>query len=66
MFAARSRALKLRYISRLFSKELILRNFPGVPIPETLERMVELSLYTEEDLQQPISVSRAPQQACHL
>ncbi len=50
VFAARSRARKLRYISRLFSKELILRNFPGVPVTETLERMVELSLYTEENL----------------
>ncbi len=50
VFAARSRARKLRYISRLFSKELILRNFPGVPVQETLERMIELSLYTEENL----------------
>jgi len=50
VYAARSRARKLRYISRLFSKELILRNFPGVPVTETLERMVELSLYTEENL----------------
>lgn len=50
VFAARSRARKLRYICRLFAKELILRNFPGVPVPETLERMIELSLYTEENL----------------
>ena len=50
VYAARSRALKLRYIVRLFAKELVLRNFPGQPPAELLERMVELSLYTEEHL----------------
>lgn len=50
VYAARSRALKLRYIARLFAKELVLRNFPGQPSSELLERMVELSLYTEEHL----------------
>ena len=43
-------ALKLRYIASLFAKELVLRNFPGQPSGEPLERMVELSLYTEEHL----------------
>lgn len=50
VYAARSRALKLRYIVRLFAKELVLRNFPGQAPGELLERMVELSLYTEEHL----------------
>ena len=50
VYAARSRALKLRYVVRLFAKELVLRNFPGQPPAELLERMVELSLYTEEHL----------------
>ena len=50
VYAARSRAVKLRYIVRLFAKELVLRNFPGQPPGELLERMVELSLYTEEHL----------------
>jgi len=37
-------------ICRLFCKELVRQNFPGVPTDELLERMIELSLYTEEHL----------------
>jgi hypothetical protein len=50
VFAARTRALKLRYIARLFAKEMVLRNFPGLSGPKLLERLIELSLYTEEHL----------------
>ncbi len=50
VYAARRRALKLRYICRLFAKELVCRNFPGTPPDQLLERMIELSLYTEEHL----------------
>jgi hypothetical protein len=50
VFASRNKALKLRYISRLFAKELVLKNFPGVDPAECLERLIELSLYTEENL----------------
>jgi hypothetical protein len=50
VFASRTRALQLRYICRLFAKELVVRNFPGHPPNELLERMIELSLYTEEYL----------------
>ncbi len=50
VYAARSRALKLRYIARLFAKELVLKNFPGHSPEQLLERMIELSLYTEENL----------------
>ena len=50
VFASRSRALKLRYIARLFAKELVFKNFPGAAPEELLERLVELSLYTEEHL----------------
>jgi len=35
------------HIASLFAKELVLRNFPGQPSGEPLERMVELSLFTE-------------------
>jgi hypothetical protein len=31
-------------------KELVLRNFSGVPGDQLLERMIELSLYTEDKL----------------
>ena len=48
--AARTRAGKLRFIGRLFAKELVLRNFPGQSAAELLERMIELGLYTEEHL----------------
>jgi hypothetical protein len=48
--AARTKALKLRYLVRLYAKELVLRNFVGLPPDQLLERMVELSLRTEENL----------------
>ncbi|MBP8297251.1 MAG: ATP-binding protein [Burkholderiales bacterium] len=50
VFAARSRMLKLRYICRLFAKELVLKNFVGIPPDQLLERLLELTLYTEENL----------------
>jgi hypothetical protein len=50
VFAARARALKLRYIARLFAKELVCKNFPGYSPGDLLERMIELLLYTEENL----------------
>jgi len=50
VFASRSKALKLRYLVRLYAKELIMRNFAGMPAEQLLERMIELSLRTEEHL----------------
>jgi hypothetical protein len=45
LFASRARALKLRYICRLFCKELVLRNFAGTASDALLERLIELSLH---------------------
>ncbi|MFH1664602.1 MAG: hypothetical protein ABIA77_00435 [Candidatus Omnitrophota bacterium] len=50
IFSGRQRVRKLRYICRLFAKELVYRNFPGASAEQLLERMVELSLYAEENL----------------
>ena len=50
VFASRGKALKLRYLLRLYAKELILRNFIGLPDDQLLERMIELSLRAEENL----------------
>ena len=50
VYAARGKSLKLRYLVRLYCKELVLRNFVGLPADQLLERMVELSLRTEENL----------------
>jgi hypothetical protein len=50
VFATRNRALQLRYLVRLYVKELVFRNFAGLPADQLLERMIELSLYTEEKL----------------
>ncbi len=50
VFASKTKALKLRYICRLYSKELVIKNFPGARSDELLERMIEISLYTEENL----------------
>jgi hypothetical protein len=50
VYASRSKALKLRYLVRLYAKELVMHNFAGLPADQLLERMVELSLRTEEHL----------------
>lgn len=50
VYASRTKALKLRYIARLYAKELVLQNFPGESADRLLERLIELSLYTEENL----------------
>jgi hypothetical protein len=48
VFASRTKALKLRYLVRLYAKELIMRNFAGMPTEQLLDRMIELSLRTED------------------
>jgi hypothetical protein len=50
VYAGKQKSRKLRYICRLFCKELVRHNFPGLQVDELLERMIELSLYTEEHL----------------
>jgi hypothetical protein len=50
VFATRNRALQLRYLVRLYIKELVLKNFRGLPAEPLMERMIELSLYVEEKL----------------
>jgi len=50
VYASKSKALKLRYICRLYSKELVIKNFPGARPDELLERMIEITLYAEENL----------------
>ena len=50
VYASRTKSLKLRYLVRLYAKELVLHNFAGLPTDHLLERMVELSLRTEEHL----------------
>jgi hypothetical protein len=50
VFAARAKSLKLRYLVRLYAKEMVKRNFPELRGDELLDRLVELSLYAEENL----------------
>ncbi len=50
LFAAQKHSRKLKYICRLFCKELVLANFPGFDAREMLERVIELSMYVEEHL----------------
>jgi hypothetical protein len=50
VYAARAKTLKLRYIARLYAKEIVLKSFPGAPAEQLLERLLELALYTEENL----------------
>jgi Histidine kinase-, DNA gyrase B-, and HSP90-like ATPase len=53
VFATRNRALQLRYLVRLYVKELVLQNFAGLAAEQVAERMIELSLYVEEKLKLP-------------
>jgi len=50
VYAGKQKSRKLRYICRLFCKELVRHNFPGLQADQLLERMIELSMYTEEHL----------------
>lgn len=50
VYASKTKALKLRYVARLYAKELVLHNFPGEAADRLLERLIELSLYSEENL----------------
>jgi hypothetical protein len=50
LYASRLKALKLRYLVRLYAKEMVRRNFPGLPADQLLERLIELCLYAEEHL----------------
>lgn len=50
VYAGKQKRRKLRYICQLFCKELVRHNFPGLRTNDLLERMIELSLYTEEHL----------------
>jgi len=50
VYAARNKALKLRYICRLYAKELVLKDFVGAPAEQLLERLIELNLCIEENL----------------
>ena len=48
--SSQTRLALLRYVARLFVKELVLRNFPGSSSSELLDRMLELMLYMEGNL----------------
>ena len=50
IYAGKERMRKLGYISRLFAKELVLHNFVGEPPEQLLEHLLELSMYTEDNL----------------
>lgn len=50
IYASKNQYRKLRYIARLFAKELVLENFPATTKEELLERMIELELYMEDSL----------------
>ncbi len=50
IYASKNNYRKLRYITKLYSKELVLSNFPGAGREQLMERMIELQLYSEENL----------------
>jgi hypothetical protein len=50
VYASRQNATKLRYVGRLFAKEIVLANFPGADRNDLLERMIELELYMDRSL----------------
>ena len=50
IYASRVKSRQLKYIGKLFSKELVLANFPESGKEQLLERIIELQLYMEENL----------------
>ena len=50
VFASKHRALQLRYLLRQYVKERGLTNFACLPAKQLLERMLELTLYTDDKL----------------
>jgi hypothetical protein len=50
IYAAKQQSRKVRYICRLYIKELVLTNFLELEKEKLLERMIEVSLYAEEGL----------------
>ncbi len=50
VYASAQKSRQLRYISRLFSKELVVRNFADSSAEQQLERLIELNLYMEDNL----------------
>ena len=50
IFASRTMAAKLRYLVRLFTKELILKNFQGLSAREAMDRLIEVSQLAEQGL----------------
>ena len=50
IYASKAKTRKLRYIAKLFTKELVLSNFPEVSRSDLMERMIELQMYMEENL----------------
>jgi hypothetical protein len=50
MYASGQKSRKVRYIFRLYIKELVLANFMELGKEDLLERMIEVSLYAEEGL----------------
>ncbi len=50
IYASKSKSRKLKYIAKLFTKELVLSNFPEASRENLMERMIELQMYMEENL----------------
>lgn len=50
IYASRIKSRKLKYIFKLFSKELVLANFPELETEALMEKMIELQLHSEENL----------------
>jgi hypothetical protein len=50
IFSTRSQAAKIRYLVRLFTKELILKNFQGLSAREGMDRLIEVSQLAEQGL----------------
>jgi hypothetical protein len=60
VFATRSRALQLRYLMRLYVKELVLKNFRGLPAEQLMERMIELSPLCRGEIETRLKGCNAP------
>jgi hypothetical protein len=58
VFASRAKALKLRYLVRLYAKKMVRQNFPGLRGEELLDRLIEL--YSAADSARDLRLSKRP------
>ncbi len=50
IFSSRTQAMRLRYLIRLYTKEIILKNFHGIQALDAMDRLIEVSQLAEQSM----------------